>query len=247
MMAHMKDWLRMRYQRALFQPGPLSFLINPHHLSRSALWREMSLLARAAGGGRLLDVGCGSRPYQTLFQVDTYVGLEYDTPQNRAEKIADLWYDGSRFPCPDASFDIVLCNQVLEHVFEPKCFLAEVFRVLRPGGRLVLTVPFVWDEHEQPYDCARYTRFGIRHLLDQAGLVIAAHRMTLADGRALAQLLGAMVHKRLALGCWRPIYHPLSAAIAFPVNLLGTTICRLIPTRGDLYLDHVLLAQKAPA
>jgi SAM-dependent methyltransferase len=240
----MKAWLRSQYRAAMFQPGVLSFLVNPYHLSRGALWREMAQLAPAAGTGRLLDVGCGSRPYRSLFQVAEYVGLEYDTPGNRAEKTAELWYDGGRFPCDSQSFDIVLCNQVLEHVFEPKAFLGEIARVLRPGGRLLLTVPFVWDEHEQPHDFARYSRFGLRHLLGQAGLGISTHRTTLADGRALAQLFGAMLHKRLALGLPPALYHPVSLAIAFPLNLCGTTLARLIPSSGDLYLDHVLLARK---
>lgn len=240
----MTAWLRTAYRQALFRPGLLSFLINPYHLARASLWREMTQLASLSGSGRLLDVGCGTQPYRALFTVEAYVGLEYDTPANRAEKSADLWYDGGRFPCPDSSFDIVLCNQVLEHVFQPQAFLAEVARVLRPGGRLLLTVPFVWDEHEQPHDFARYTRFGLRHLLEQAGLTITTQRTTLADGRVLVQLLGAMVHKRLALGLPPAVYHPLTAAIALPVNLLGATLGRLIPSAGDLYLDQVLLAHK---
>lgn len=244
MEARMRAWLRNQYRRALFRPGLLSFLINPHHLSRCALWRDVSLLGAEAGSGRLLDVGCGSRPYRSLFQVDEYIGLEYDTPKNRVEKSAELWYDGDRFPCPDASFDIVLCNQVLEHVFDPQLFLFEVARVLRPGGRLLLTVPFVWDEHEQPHDFARYTRFGLRHLLSKAGLSVTTHRVTLDDGRVLAQLFGAMVHKRITLNLWRPFYHPVSMLIAFSVNLIGSTFGRLIPSTGDLYLDHALLASK---
>jgi SAM-dependent methyltransferase len=244
MAALMTSWVRARYRQALFRPGLLSFLINPYHLARSSLWRAMTHLAPVAGGGRLLDVGCGTKPYRSLFVVDEYIGLEYDTPGNRAEKSAELWYDGGRFPCADASFDIVLCNQVLEHVFEPGVFLAEIARVLKPGGRLLLTVPFVWDEHEQPHDFARYTRFGLQHLLGKAGMTVVTHHTTLAGGRSLAQLLTAMLHKRLTRSCWKWLYHPLSTAIAFPANIFGTTFARLIPATPDLYLDHVLLAQK---
>ena len=58
-----------------------------------------------------------------------------------------------------------MCNQVLEHVFNPDDFVREIARVLKPGGALLLTVPFVWNEHEQPYDYARYSSFGLRAFL----------------------------------------------------------------------------------
>jgi SAM-dependent methyltransferase len=64
---------------------------------------------------------------------------------------------------------------VLEHVFNPDDFLNEVNRVLKPSGKLLLTVPFVWDEHEQPYDYARYSSFGLRSLLEKHGFSIVKH------------------------------------------------------------------------
>ena len=62
---------------------------------------------------------------------------------------ADYFYDGQSFPFKGGSFDVVLTNQVLEHVFNPDVFLSEIHRVLTPDGVLLLTVPFLWDEHEQ--------------------------------------------------------------------------------------------------
>jgi ubiquinone/menaquinone biosynthesis C-methylase UbiE len=64
-------------------------------------------------GGRVLDVGCGSRPYESLVRAREYIGLELDTPENRRSKKADLFYDGARLPFEDGSFDAVICNQVL--------------------------------------------------------------------------------------------------------------------------------------
>jgi len=69
----------------------------------------------------------------------------------------------------DASFDVVLCTQVLEHVAEPALVLAELRRVLRDGGELWLTVPFVGELHEEPHDHYRYTSYGLQGLCERAG------------------------------------------------------------------------------
>ena len=126
--------------------------------------------------GRLLDVGCGSKPYQELFAVDDYIGLDIDNEAMRNRKIADYFYDGTTFPFNDNEYDSVLCNQVLEHVFNPDEFLSEIKRVLKPGGRLLLTVPFVWDEHEQPHDYARYSSFGLKALIDKNGFNVIEYK-----------------------------------------------------------------------
>ena len=115
--------------------------------------------------GRLLDVGCGRKPYRDLFPTKDYVGLEIDTPENRLRNQADIFYDGNSFPFEDHDFDGIICNQVLEHVFNPDQFVRELRRVLKSRGLLLLTVPFVWDEHEQPRDYARYTSFGLKSLV----------------------------------------------------------------------------------
>lgn len=95
------------------------------------------------------------------------------------------------------SYGGVICNQVLEHVFNPDLFLQEIFRVLKPGGKLLMTVPFVWDEHEQPWDYARYSSFGLRSLLERNGFIVDEQRKTNADARVLFQLINAYLYKAL--------------------------------------------------
>lgn len=225
-----------------YQGSPLGLLVNPFYLARKALYENIAALAPELGG-RLLDVGCGRKPYEHLFTTTDYVGLEIETTEHRDEKKADFYYDGHRFPFDAASFDSVIANEVFEHVFEPAEFLSEVSRVLRPRGRLLLTLPFVWDEHEQPYDFARYSSFGIRHVLETHGFEVLESRKTVSDVRVIAQLLNAYIYKVVG----RPGSLPrtaLAVAMTSPVNIAGALLGPLLPKNEDLFLDNVVLATK---
>ena len=193
--------------------------------------------------GRLLDVGCGQKPYREFFSVAEYVGLEIDSAENRAKKLADFFYDGTVFPFQDGSFNCILCNQVLEHVFTPDLFLREIHRVLEHEGLLLLTVPFVWDEHEQPWDFARYSSFGLKNLLEKNGFEVLTQRKVNADVRVLFQLINAYLFKIL----WSKsqILNLLICVIFMaPCNILGAVLHRLLPANQDLYLDQAVLAKR---
>jgi len=117
----------------MFFPGFLGMFINPFYFARKGLAEHMKSLARNIKG-KVLDVGCGSKPYEKLCQYTSYIGLELDTEENRKHKCADYFYNGHHFPFEDESFDSVMANQVFEHVFNPDEFLDEVNRVLQRGG-----------------------------------------------------------------------------------------------------------------
>lgn len=230
------------YQRQMFFPGWLGIFVNPFYFARSGL-RDVMIEFATLLSGRLLDVGCGTKPYQVLFAVDAYVGLDIDSEASRKRGIADFHYDGNVFPFVDASFDSILCNQVLEHVFNPDEFLGEIVRVLRPGGKLLLTVPFVWDEHEQPFDYARYSSFGLRSLLEKQGLKIIHHKKIGADASVLFQLANAYLFK-VTQGSSRPSKMLLIAPVMAIVNVMGLLARRMLPDNPDLFLDHAVLAEK---
>ena len=225
-----------------YTPGVVGLWVNPFYLARRGLLEEIGKIAPKMKG-RLLDVGCGRKPYRNLFRVDEYVGLEIDTPENRASKQADFYYDGKAFPFISNEFDGVVCNQVLEHIFTPDQFLGEISRVLKNDGLLLLTVPFVWDEHEQPWDFARYSSFGLKSLLERNGFEVLEQRKTNADVRVLFQLTNAYLQK--VLWTRSSIMNLLFCAILMaPFNLLGVALHRLLPRNPDLYLDQVVLARK---
>jgi SAM-dependent methyltransferase len=76
---------------------------------------------------------------------------------------------GEKLPFNNETFDTVLSTQTLEHVPEPRFYIKEAFRVLKPGGRIILTAQMLWRHHEEPYDFTRFTRYGIENLLKKAG------------------------------------------------------------------------------
>jgi SAM-dependent methyltransferase len=238
-----KKSLLSLYNRQMFFPGWLGVFINPFYFARSGLYGAMIEFAPKLNG-RLLDVGCGTKPYQQLFRVNSYVGLDIDSSISRQRGVADYYYDGKLFPFADDSFDSILCNQVLEHVFNPDEFLGEIMRVLKPGGKLLLTVPFVWDEHEQPNDYARYSSFGLRALLEKQSFKVVQHNKIGADASILFQLTNAYLFKvtQNLPGIFQLLF---TASVMALVNLMGIIARRLLPNNPDLFLDHIVLAEKA--
>lgn len=120
--------------------------------------------------GRVLDLGCGKRPFERdiLAHATDYTGVDWGMTLHglQADVVADL---NGPLPLPANVYDHVVSFEVLEHLAEPSVMLAEAFRVLKPGGSLVLSVPFQWRIHEAPWDYFRYTRHGLEHLLGKAG------------------------------------------------------------------------------
>lgn len=150
-------------------------LVDFEKTSLEASMREAATYA----SGELLDVGCGDKPYEGIFRphVTKYLGVEYDETYGTSAYAqsggrADVVFAGDRLPFGDASFDTVLSNQVGEHVPDPRAFFAELVRVLRPGGRIIFTVPFSHRIHSAPHDFHRFTRYALERYATDAGLAI---------------------------------------------------------------------------
>jgi SAM-dependent methyltransferase len=216
--------------------------LQESHLARAL--RDLAPLAR----GRLLDVGCGTKPYVPIFRpyVTEYIGLERegtftDTHASTRGK-PDVLYDGSRIPFVDASFDTVLSIQVLEHTPRPDLLMAEMARVLKTDGTLLLSAPFSFRLHEEPNDFFRYTPHGFGALCDQVGLQLTTivpqgnlwsligHKINsylalrVARAGGLAQSLGKLNHERsneMAPRWWTlPFVAPAMGTVALSARIL---------------------------
>jgi len=126
-------------------------------------------------GARLLDAGAGEGRFRGYFALQQYVGMDLAVGNaawnySTLDAVGDL----ANLPLADATFDAVLCIQTLEHVPEPASVLTELARVLRPGGKLYLSAPQSWHQHQKPHDYFRFTSFGLRYLIEKAGLQVEA-------------------------------------------------------------------------
>jgi SAM-dependent methyltransferase len=122
---------------------------------------------------RVLDAGAGACPYKTYFSHTRYESTDFkDIFDKKSKKIHSFICNLEKIPKPDKTYDAIVCTQVLEHVPNPAKVLTEFNRTLKPGGRLIITVPQSWGVHSAPYHFFNFTNFGLQKLLTEAGFEI---------------------------------------------------------------------------
>ena len=239
------NYLRRYVRKQVFDPDWFGVFVNPFFFARRGLIKSIREVAPQIKG-RLLDVGCGTKPYKELFDYDEYIGVDIENPgHDHTQEEIDVFYDGKTLPFGESSFDCVISNQVFEHVFNPQEFTRELYRVIKPGGKLLLTVPFVWDEHEQPNDFARYSSFGIRHVLETSGFEIVSLKKSVNSFQVIAQLVVLFFYKKLVTKRnW--MNRIIVLLVLSPITILGALLAAILPANNDLYLDNIVLARKSP-
>ncbi|OGI47709.1 MAG: hypothetical protein A2151_03005 [Candidatus Muproteobacteria bacterium RBG_16_65_34] len=188
--------------------------------------------------GALLDVGCGEKPYaKWTTGITCYVGI--DTVSRGADVLVG---NHEEWPFADNTFDAVLCTQVMEHVDDVGRLLSEITRVLKPGGNLVLTVPFAYNEHDAPRDFWRFSAHGARRLLEQ-GYDIDVLKSQGAIGSTCGLLclnwidasLGQTRVGRFLKGVMLPVW----IVVSLVINLIGSFVDYL--DRTDSFYSNVLV------
>ena len=231
--------VQVRYE---FDPA----ITNPGYLTRNRLLKGLCRHAPLLRG-RMLDFGCGSKPYRGLFEVEEYIGLDYENPGHpHLNEQIDVFYDGNRLPFADASFDSIFSSEVFEHVFNLRDVLTELHRVLKPGGLILVTCPFAICEHEVPNDFARYSSYGLRDLMERHGFDLVKQEKTGNSVETVFQLWIMYIHQHITPFVRRiPIVRSAFRFFTYTsLNLWGLLWSKLLPDRQDLYLNNIIVCKK---
>jgi len=235
--------LKSRKNRENFQPTWLGMVVNPVFIVRNGLFKAIKKITPEIKGD-VLDFGCGSKPYENLFvNSRSYIGcdIEVSGHDHRDSKI-DCFFDGEILPFRSGRFDTVVSFETFEHIFNLPEILNEINRVTKPAGYLLVSVPFVWAEHEAPYDFARYTSFGITHLLKGAGYQVVELKKTSTYLLASFQVLIAYFYQHLAPR--NRLIHIFQLFFIFPLMLLAHLLNAILPKCYELFCGSVILARK---
>lgn len=145
--------------------------------------------------GSLLDLGCGHVPFYGMYReyVEKVTCVDWAESLHQ-NQFLDHCHDLTQpLPLPDESFNVVICSDVLEHISQPANVWHEMQRVLKPGGVVLLNVPFLYLIHEEPYDFHRYTEFGLKHYAETAGLEVEELRSIGSITQVFANMLGKLL------------------------------------------------------
>jgi SAM-dependent methyltransferase len=221
-------------------------ITQPNYLIRNRLLKTIQLLAPQLKG-RLMDFGCGQKPYKSLFNVDEYIGVDFENPgHSHINESIDVFYDGKTIPFPDESFESVFSSEVFEHIFNLTDIIKELNRVLKPGGSILITCPFAFCEHEVPNDYARYSSFAIKHLFIQNGFEITEQIKTGNSIEALSQMYLMYLHQHINPKLSKiPVVRSAFRFLFYTTtNLTALFLGKMLPEGKDLYMSNVLLCRK---
>lgn len=140
---------------------------HPLFLSYIYLYREIKRFFSSFKSDEVIvDFGCGQKPYKAFINSEIkYIGIDIDKSNDKADIISSVYSVNLN----DNSADYSVSFQVIEHLEKPQEMLSEMYRITKPGGKIMLTFPLSWELHEEPNDFFRYTHYGMFYLLNSVG------------------------------------------------------------------------------
>lgn len=226
------------YLKEQFKPDWWGVLVNPYFFSRRKLYENITKYSHYMTG-KCMDFGCGIQPYKRLLPAVEYVGVEIETENKRKGVI---YYDGHKLPFKNEVFDSVISSQVFEHVANIDEIVVELKRVLKSGGVMLITVPFAYPRHCEPFDYRRWTLQGIKIFFEEAGFEFIESEASSGYWECIAQFKNvywAEEVKAMTISC--RIFKTLSMIYN---NIAGGVVGRILPYSDKLYLDNVIVVRK---
>lgn len=206
------------------------------------LYRALVPRLRRHALGRLLDAGCGSMPFKRSLEdlLYEYHSIDIEKRVPEVDFVGDLQdMEG----VAAESYDVVLCTEVLEHVPRPERLMAEAWRVLKPRGKVILSVPHLSRLHEEPFDYYRFTKHGLNFLIEENGFSV----LEMVSTGSLFSFFGHQISTALVGSTWDI---PFLGRMVFLLNAGFCTLpCyaldKLFPLSGKFPLGYVAVAEKS--
>ena len=197
--------------------------------------------------GSLLDIGAGDRWLEKeLSNSVKYTAVDHPETGSKLYKAQpDIFTDAADLPFPNESFDNIACLEVLEHVPAPQQVLNEIFRVLKPGGKVWVSAPFLYPIHDAPFDFQRYSEFGLKNAALISGFKITyikprSHALKTA-GLLLCLAVSGGIYKTKGLSL---LLLPLALLIIIIINISSWLLSYIWPNWDNLTQGYEMVLEK---
>ena len=224
----------------------MGLFVNPFFLIRRPIFKQLRDATNDDHFHQVLDFGCGSSPYKQLIDHECYIGVDtYASGHDHRTSKINTIVDGEHLPFRDDSFDLILATEVIEHIDQPDKVLKEFFRILKPGGTLIVTVPFSWPEHEQPFDFKRYTQYGLKNLLINNNF----KKPSVAKYGTLITAVGLIlifyISEAVKIKKWPKVLRLLfNVLILCPLTIIFMCLSFFLPKNDDFFIGLFAVCKK---
>lgn len=231
----------------------LLFYISPHFSIRYIINSDVRYIVnRFRLKGKVLDVGCGSKPYKKHFEGSSYIGIDFPNFSKYSGsirgEIPDVYFSRDykktgKLPFKNNEYDIVCSFQVLEHTFNYDHMFREMIRTLKNGGYMLLTVPFIWGLHEEPGDFFRYTHYAIKSFAEKYNTKVIYFKK---QGGVLCVFENLLTNILTDLNKSSKLYYLLTIPLYLPVLILSyiSVLIELISPPKSVFNNYIFLIKK---
>ncbi len=195
-------------------------------------------LEKYTSGGDFLDAGAGKLAYRSLLKeyADTYTSCDFQKVHPELDVVTDI----EKMSFKSKKFDLVFCSQVLEHVPHPWLALGEMYRVLKPSGTAIITVPMLGYIHNAPYDFYRYTQYGLHTLAEDAGFTV----LEIAPVGGFFAFLGYVFTTLISPLYGVPFVGKLLVPLLYPLYWTFLQLDRITNNESFFPLNYLLVVRK---